>query len=107
MTYVYLLQSIPFPNESYVGMTTDLKSRLRAHNAGASIHTSKYKPWALIAYVAFADEHRADSLPIRAGLSSGSERAPFRRRAQSDSRRNKLSGIARITIMMGRQKPGR
>lgn len=73
MRYVHLLKSIPFPDESYVGMTSDLRARLRVHNAGDSIHTSKYRPWALVLYVAFADEHRA--IAFEKYLKSGSGRA--------------------------------
>ena len=58
MKYVYLLQSIRFPNESYVGLTDDLRSRFTAHNAGRSPHTAKYKPWRLVAYIAFSDERK-------------------------------------------------
>jgi predicted GIY-YIG superfamily endonuclease len=61
MRYAYLLRSVPFPDEWYVGMTSDLRTRLRAHNEGDSIHTSKRRPWTLVVYVAFADEHRAQS----------------------------------------------
>jgi len=59
MKYVYLLQSIDYPDETYVGLTDNLRSRFSAHNAGRSSHTAKYKPWRLISYVAFADERKA------------------------------------------------
>ena len=59
MYYVYLLESISHPNQRYVGFTANLKSRVGSHNKAASGHTSKYKPWRLIAYFAFADEQRA------------------------------------------------
>jgi predicted GIY-YIG superfamily endonuclease len=59
MTYVYLLQSIDYPGETYVGLTVDLRSRFSAHNAGRSPHTTKFKPWRLVSYVAFADEQKA------------------------------------------------
>ena len=59
MKYVYLLQSIDFPDETYVGLTDDLRARLEAHNAGRSLHTAKYKPWCLVTYVAFSDEQKA------------------------------------------------
>ena len=59
MKYVYLLQSVPYPQQKYIGLTSDLKSRLKAHNEGRSPHTSKYKPWKLITYVAFSDPDRA------------------------------------------------
>ncbi|WP_442899801.1 GIY-YIG nuclease family protein [Geomonas sp. RF6] len=48
MKYVYLLQSISNPSQRYVGLTSDLKNRLAAHNAGQSPHTSKYRPWKII-----------------------------------------------------------
>lgn len=59
MKYVYLLQSVDHPKETYVGLTDDLRSRLDTHNAGGSIHTAKFKPWRLITYVAFSDEKKA------------------------------------------------
>ena len=55
MKYVYLLQSIELPDETYVGLTDDLRSRFSAHNAGRSPHTAKYKPWRLVTYVAFSE----------------------------------------------------
>ncbi len=59
MKYVYLLQSLPHPEQRYVGLTSDLNKRLAAHNAGQSPHTAKYRPWTLISYLAFADETKA------------------------------------------------
>jgi putative endonuclease len=59
MKYVYLLQSIDFPDETYVGLTDDLRPRFTAHNAGRSPHTSKYKPWRLVTYIAFSNEQKA------------------------------------------------
>ena len=32
--YVYVLQSLSFPDEHYTGQTADLAQRLKAHNAG-------------------------------------------------------------------------
>jgi putative endonuclease len=59
MHYVYLLQSEASPDQRYIGLTADLKERLKVHNTGGSKHTAKYKPWKLISYHAFADERRA------------------------------------------------
>jgi len=42
MKYVYLLQSIAFPNQTYVGLTDDVRARFSAHNKGRSPHTDKY-----------------------------------------------------------------
>jgi predicted GIY-YIG superfamily endonuclease len=57
--YVYLLESIDYPNERYVGLADDLRARLAAHNAGQSSHTAKFKPWRLVTYIAFSDEGKA------------------------------------------------
>ena len=43
--YVYILQSVLMPDRFYVGLTGDLKERLKTHNAGAVPHTAKFKPW--------------------------------------------------------------
>ena len=58
MKYVYLLQSIPYQKEKYIGITSDLKDRLKVHNEGGSQHTSKFKPWKLVAYLAFSREKK-------------------------------------------------
>ncbi len=34
MKYVYILQSIEFPEQFYVGSTTDLERRISEHNQG-------------------------------------------------------------------------
>jgi predicted GIY-YIG superfamily endonuclease len=52
MKYVYLIQSIPCPTKRYVGITSDLNARLKSHNEGQSPHTSKFKPWKLVTYIA-------------------------------------------------------
>lgn len=59
MYYVYLIQSINFPDQRYIGFSEDLKSRMKAHNAGESKHTSKFHPWELIAYQGFKDKRKA------------------------------------------------
>lgn len=59
MTYVYILRSLEYPERHYVGVTGDLRSRLKRHNAGEVSHTSKYIPWEIKTYVAFTDEKQA------------------------------------------------
>ena len=59
MFYVYLIRSVPFPEQRYTGFTKDLKKRFAVHNAGGSVHTSQYKPWKLVGYHAFTAERRA------------------------------------------------
>jgi predicted GIY-YIG superfamily endonuclease len=56
--YVYILQSDNLEH-FYVGITADLPTRLKKHNAGEVRHTSKYKPWHIKTYVAFSDEKQA------------------------------------------------
>src|SRR6476620_2545477 len=50
--YVYLIESLSAHEERYVGMTTDLKQRLREHDQGKSSHTKKFSPWKLTTYIA-------------------------------------------------------
>ncbi|MFA6292441.1 MAG: GIY-YIG nuclease family protein [Victivallales bacterium] len=47
MFYVYIIRSSAHPQQTYVGFTEDLKSRLQKHNRGDCPHTSKYLPWEL------------------------------------------------------------
>ncbi len=73
MKYVYLIQSIPYQKEKYIGITSDLKDRLKVHNEGGSPHTSRFKPWKLVAYLAFSSEE--DAREFEQYLKSGSGRA--------------------------------
>lgn len=59
MVYVYILQSIDVPERYYVGITEDLRARLQRHNARQVQHTSKYAPWKIKTYIAFADKEQA------------------------------------------------
>jgi putative endonuclease len=71
MHYVYLLRSIDYPEQTYVGYSTDLKQRLSDHNAGKSRHTSKYLPWILVTYMAFSDAAKAKDFEIYLKTASG------------------------------------
>ena len=57
--YVYILQSKLAPEQFYTGLTADLKSRLKKHNAGEVPHTAKFKPWRIKTAIAFTDRDRA------------------------------------------------
>jgi len=59
LTYVYILRSLQNLDRYYVGMTGDLRARLKRHNAGEVSHTSKYAPWSIKTYIAFEDEKQA------------------------------------------------
>lgn len=73
MKYVYLVRSLSAPGQRYVGVTSNLDERLRAHNAGESPHTSKYRPWELVTYLGFNNDQRA--IDFERYLKSGSGRA--------------------------------
>lgn len=77
MKYVYILESIPYPGQRYIGKTKVLKERLNDHNAGKSPHTSKYKPWKVLVAVYFEDDQKADAFEMY--LKSGSGHAFARR----------------------------
>ena len=59
MFYVYIIQSISNSERFYIGFTGNLKDRLKAHNAGLSVHTNKFKPWKIKNYFAFKNEKKA------------------------------------------------
>jgi predicted GIY-YIG superfamily endonuclease len=59
MHYTYVLESGSRPGKRYIGHSSDLKARLAEHNAGKCAHTSKYRPWKLVLYIAFENVGRA------------------------------------------------
>ena len=73
MRYVYILQSESHPDQFYTGLCTDMDARLKAHNAGQSPHTSKYRPWRLISVHGFVQPETAAA--FERYLKSGSGRA--------------------------------
>ena len=77
MYYVYIIKSIKFPEEHYVGFSEDLKTRIKDHNSGKSTHTNKFKPWKLIIYFAFQEIQIAKDLEVC--LKTGSGRAFFKK----------------------------
>ncbi|MDQ5940982.1 MAG: putative endonuclease [Candidatus Dependentiae bacterium] len=73
MCYVYILRSISFPTQIYIGYTTNIEVRLIVHNAGKSPFTAKNRPWILIWHSAFLQESKA--IEFEKHLKSGSSRA--------------------------------
>ena len=57
--YIYVLQSERDEDRFYTGLTDDLRKRLRNHNTGRVLHTAKWRPWRLKAYIALSDRVRA------------------------------------------------
>ena len=78
MRYVYILESISVPDQTYIGLTDNIRARLAAHNGGQSPHTSKYKPWRLVTYLGFSDPEKAVS--FERYLKSASGRAFAKKR---------------------------
>lgn len=58
--FVYVIQSLAKPERHYVGLTADVASRLRDHNAGQSPQTAKHRPWKLVVYAGFASAALAE-----------------------------------------------
>ena len=77
MFYTYILRSLSHPDQSYIGSTADLKSRLIKHNSGEVPHTSKFKPWKIEAYFAFETNEKA--VAFEAYLKTGSGHAFVKR----------------------------
>lgn len=59
--FVYVLVSEADPHRHYVGLTSNVATRLAVHNSGGSQHTAADRPWKLIVSLEFSDERR----PIR------------------------------------------
>jgi putative endonuclease len=77
MHYVYLIEGVHDRKQHYVGHTGDRKTRITEHNAGKSIHTSRFKPWNLACYLGFAKQRKA--IPFEKYLKSGSGKAFLKR----------------------------
>jgi predicted GIY-YIG superfamily endonuclease len=80
---VYLIQSVRSAERHYVGVTSNLATRLAAHNAGESPHTREHAPWQLIVALAFSSELSA--LRFEKYLKTGSGRAFMERYFLADS----------------------
>jgi putative endonuclease len=72
-TVVYVLESINDASHHYVGLTCDVDSRLKVHNAGHCSHSMKHRPWRVLVECRFADAGAA--LRFERYLKSGSGRA--------------------------------
>ena len=59
MFYTYILRSIDYPDQRYIGHTADLRERLIKHNKGDVPHTAKYKPWRIKNAIAFENKEKA------------------------------------------------
>jgi predicted GIY-YIG superfamily endonuclease len=76
--FVYILNSIGFPDRFYIGFTCDIEKRLEHHNSGGDAYTAKFKPWKIKTYIAFHDKERA--LAFERYLKTASGRAFAKKR---------------------------
>lgn len=78
MFYVYVIQSVTFPQQLYTGFSRDIEGRLAEHNNGKSPHTNKFKPWKMLFYCGFAEERKAldfeDYLKTASGIALRNKR---------------------------------
>ncbi len=58
MFYVYVLQS-EVKNRLYIGKTSDLRRRVKEHNAGQNASSKPYVPWEVIFYEAYTRQSDA------------------------------------------------
>jgi putative endonuclease len=73
MYYVYIIQSVLDPCQTYIGCTENLEKRLSNHNAGTTYHTEKHRPWKLMVHIVF--DNKEVAYEFETYLKSGSGRA--------------------------------
>jgi len=78
MHIVYILKSLKEPKRHYIGITTDLKKRLKEHNNKQSTYSSIYASWELETYIVFKDKTLAESFEVY--LKHGSGNALLKKR---------------------------
>jgi putative endonuclease len=71
--FVYVLRNSSEKPQFYVGVSSDVRSRLADHNTGRCLHTASRRPWQLHVILEFPDEERA--IRFERYLKSGSGRA--------------------------------
>ena len=58
MHYVYVLQALDDRTVFYLGFSSNLKQRVKAHNAGTNVSTAKHR-WRVAYYEAYLNEGAA------------------------------------------------
>ena len=71
--FVYVLKNADDDPHFYVGLTSDVQTRLADHNAAHCPHTAPRRAWPLHVVIEFSDEKRA--IRFERSLKSGSGRA--------------------------------
>ncbi|MCX6544362.1 MAG: GIY-YIG nuclease family protein [Acidobacteria bacterium] len=72
-SFVYVLRSTVDSARHYVGVTSDVPTRLDTHNSGGSSHTVRKRPWQLVVSIEFSNAESAAA--FERYLKSGSGRA--------------------------------
>ena len=62
MYIVYILRSINHLERLYIGLTTDLEKRLKAHNTDSSTYSKRFSPWELETSISMKDKRAAEEL---------------------------------------------
>ena len=60
MVWVYLMQSRSYPDQRYIGMTSNLERRMEEHNQGMTRPTARYRPWELVVALLFRHPRPAE-----------------------------------------------
>lgn len=71
--FVYIIRSIAHPDRYYSGLTSNVSTRLAAHNSGGSEYTRHLRPWHLVASIEFATQ--ASAIAFEQYLKTGSGRS--------------------------------
>jgi putative endonuclease len=71
--FVYVMRSVADPTRHYTGLTSNVQSRVKWHNAGPCGETMSARPWSLVVTIEFVDEGTARR--FERYLKSGSGRA--------------------------------
>lgn len=75
--FVYILKTVHPPFDYYVGVTSEIRSRVQRHNLGLSRHTKTRRPWRALVVIEFDEEEPA--LQFERYLKTGSGREFARR----------------------------
>ena len=75
--FVYMIRTVREPIRHYVGLTSDPRARLQAHNEGLSAHTAQHRPWRYLVIIEFDEE--APAVHFERYLKTGSGREFARR----------------------------
>ena len=71
MHIVYILKSLKDPTRYYIGITQNLKQRLKQHNLEKSGYTQRYAPWGIETYIVFSNKLLAEKFERYLKVGSG------------------------------------